>query len=196
MVTEEGPTEQSQWGIAVTDGEGAAFAEKQSLSPKIFRWKMSKGSFVPGTFSVFQKMNVPWYPVKSCVQATCHCPNLPPHVLHYLFLWWLALPWGSFLCSTKVWTLSEKMDVLSLRRAVLNKISTFFRRTGQDQHISQCLLWKSLRQEWEIDDSFSLKASWSQLQMPPQGRESSQLHRFIFLVPQVWPCWNTEHRGN
>ena len=122
-------TEQSQWGGVVTEGKEGALTEKQCLWLKIFRWKMSKGSFVPSMLNVFQKM---WYPVRSYVQAAGHWPNFPLKVPHYTFLSQLALSWGYFMCSTKVWALSMKMDVLLLKRAVLNNISTFWRMEHQD----------------------------------------------------------------
>lgn len=71
-------TEQSQWAIAVTYDEGGKLFQGNSLLPKIFRWKMSKESFMASMLNVLQKMNMLWCSLRICIKATPNCSNYHP----------------------------------------------------------------------------------------------------------------------
>lgn len=90
-------TERSQWGGVVTGREEGGLTGKQSFLPKIFRWKMSKGSFVPDMLNVFQKMNRLWYALRSYVQAVGSWSNFPLKSP----ISQPALLWGYFMYSTR-----------------------------------------------------------------------------------------------
>lgn len=103
--------------------------------------KTSKGSFVPSRLNVLQKMNMLWYSLRTSVKQL---QIVVTGTLHSPFLSRLALPWGYFMCNTKVWALSGKWMLCCWKEHSWITSVLSLEWSIRIWHISKCLR-KSIR---------------------------------------------------